>query len=123
MEAQALDVVARILWADESGRIRIEPVVEARQQKPQRGTARENRQGFDFLHRQFAMLTIGRQKTLSLGDVVGAILFEAPGIEHHRDVIGEGIVAGEIEVDQPGDFSTDEQNIVRKEIGMDDAGR
>ena len=41
MEAQALDVVARILWADESGRIRIEPVVEARQQKPQRGTARE----------------------------------------------------------------------------------
>ena len=40
------------------------------------------------------------QEGAPLGDVEGEILLEAPGVEADGDVVGERVVAGEIEVDE-----------------------
>src|SRR5215475_4728741 len=45
---------------------------------------------------------------------------EAPSIQTNRHIIGEGVRAGEIEIDQAGQAVAEEENIVRKEICMND---
>src|SRR5262245_14793014 len=49
------------------------------------------------------------------------VALEAPGVKRNRNVIDQGIVAGEIKVDQAGKLIAQEENIVGKEIGMDHA--
>ncbi len=51
------------------------------------------------------------------------IRLEAPGVEADGDVVGEHIVAGEIEIDQAGQLVAEEEDVVGKQIGMDDALR
>ena len=43
---------------------------------------------------------IPRQERLALREIEGAIRLEAPGIQADGDIVGEGIGAGEVEVDQ-----------------------
>jgi hypothetical protein len=43
---------------------------------------------------------IGRDQAPSLGDVVAAVDLETPRVEHHGQIVGVEIVAGEIEIDQ-----------------------
>ena len=45
------------------------------------------------------------------------------GVEANREVIGEGVGAGEVEVDQPRHLGPDEEDVVGEEIRMDDAVR
>src|SRR5260370_30511650 len=58
-----------------------------------------------------------------LGDIEAAVRLEAPGVEADRQVIGEKIGAGEIEIDQPRHLAVAEEDIVREQIGMDDPAR
>src|SRR5215204_3497794 len=48
---------------------------------------------------------------------------EAPGVEADGDIEGERVGAGEIEVDQPGEPVAQEEHVVGKQIGVDDALR
>ena len=54
----------------------------------------------------------------ALGDIVGMIRLEAPGVEADGDVIGEHVVAGEIEVDQARDLVAEEEDVVGEEVGV-----
>src|SRR5438132_1624366 len=76
-----------------------------------------------FLIGERPHLRIGLQQAPALGHVVGMICLEAPGIEANRDVVGERVGAGEIEVDQSGELVAEEEHVVGKEIGVDDALR
>ena len=58
-----------------------------------------------------------------LGDIEAAIRLEAPGVEADRQVVGEKIGAGEIEIDQPRHLAVAEEDIVGEQIGMDDPAR
>ena len=80
----------------------VEPVDQPGQQESQRRAAREQRQGLELRGESGRAAGIARQQVAALGDVVGMVGLEAPGVEADRDVIGERIGAGEIEVDQPG---------------------
>ena len=51
------------------------------------------------------------------------VALEAPGVEADRQVVGEEVVAGEIEVDQPGQPFAEEEHVVVEKIGMNDAAR
>jgi hypothetical protein len=51
------------------------------------------------------------------------IRLETPGVETDGDVVGERIGAGEIEIDQAGELGTEEEHVVRKQVGMDHALR
>ena len=66
---------------------------------------------------------IALEQRLALGHVEGVVALEAPGVQCDGDVVGERIVAGEIEVDQAGELVAEEEGVVRKEIGVDDALR
>ena len=68
-------------------------------------------------------LRIAREQRAALGDVVGMIRLEAPGVEADGDVVDQRIGAGEIEIDQPRELVAEEKNVVGKQIGVDDALR
>ena len=48
---------------------------------------------------------------------------EAPRVEADRDVIGERVGAGEIEIDQAGQPLAEEEDVVGKQVGVDHALR
>ena len=53
-----------------------------------------------------------------LGDIEAAVALEAPCVQADSQVVGEEIIAGEIEIDQPGKLVADEKYIVGKQIRM-----
>src|SRR5205823_7022252 len=55
----------------------------------------------------------------ALGDVVGTIHFETPGVETDRDVISERVGAREIEIDQTRKSVAQKKHVIRKQIGVD----
>src|SRR3712207_9447691 len=67
----------------------------------------------------YTTLFRSRDHRLALGEVERPVRLETPGIEADGEVIGEGIRAGEIEVDQPRDLGADEEDVVGEEIRMD----
>ena len=84
------------------------------------GKSRPRRLGGDLRFPQFPVCAIGVDHRLALGDVVAAVQLKAPAVEHGRQVIDIGIVAGEIKIDHP-DVTADKQHIVGKIVGMDHA--
>ena len=58
-----------------------------------------------------------------LGHVETAVGFEAPGVEADRQIIGEKVGTGEIEVNQPGNLALAEEDIVREKVGVNHSGR
>ena len=123
VEAQLARYSSGSFLVDQGAGRRRQPVVEAGQEEAQRRAARQDRQRRDFGIAQRPDALVALEQRHALGDVVGAILLEAPGVQADRDVIGEQIVAGEIEIDQAGQLVAEEEDVVGKEIGMDDAGR
>src|SRR4029079_10455286 len=59
----------------------------------------------------------------ALGGVELKIRLEAPCIEADCNVVGERVVAGEVKIDQTRKFLIDEEDVVREEVGVDDALR
>ena len=104
-------------------RRRHDPVVEAGEEEAQRRAAAEQRQGLGLVGRERTDGLVTFDQRHALGDVVGPVLLEAPGIEADGEVIGEEIVAGEIEVDQARELVVEEEDIVREQVGVDDAVR
>ena len=64
---------------------------------------------------------IGGDQRLALGDVVGAVSFEAPAVQHHRQVIGIACRCRRNRNRSAPNLVLHEQHIVGKQIGMDDA--
>src|SRR5947209_14450185 len=58
-----------------------------------------------------------------LCDIEAAVRFEAPRVQTDCQIVGEKIAAREIEVDQTGYLAVAEEDVVGKQIGMDDAAR
>ena len=91
------------------------------QQKAQRGAARKQRQRGDFGGAQRPGFSIMFDQGARLRDVELPIGFEAPRVEADRKVIGEGIVACKIKIDEAGQRVADEKDVVGKKVGMDHA--
>ena len=66
---------------------------------------------------------IAVEKRLRLGHVESTIEFETPGIHTDREIVSKEIAASEIEVDHAGNGVVQEQDIVGKEIRVNDAPR
>ena len=73
--------------------------------------------------RQGAHALVALEQRLPLGDIEGVVRLEAPGVERDGNVVGECVVAGEVEVDQARQLVAEEEDVVGKEIGVDDALR
>ncbi len=99
----------------------MQPVVGAGQQEAQRRAPREQRQGLALRRRERAHALVAFEQGLALGDVEGVVRLEAPGIERDGNVVGEGIVAGEVEIDQGREPVAEEEDVVGKQVGVDDA--
>ena len=66
---------------------------------------------------------VAREQRPPLGHVVGMVRLETPGVQADRDVIGQHVGAGEIEVDQPRQPVAEEEHIVGEQVGVNDAVR
>ena len=75
----------------------------------------------DVLQRTHAL--VGRDHGPALGDVEGVVRLEAPGAETDRQIVGERVVAGEVEIDEARQPLAEEEDVVVEEIGVDDAAR
>src|SRR3546814_2332150 len=76
-----------------------------------------------LLLRERPLAAVALQQHARLGDVEGVVLLEAPGVEAGRQVVGEEVVAGEVEVDDAGEPLVTEEHVVGEEVGVDDARR
>ena len=123
MEAHAADILGRIALHDQPAIRNGQPVIEPRQHEAQRRAARQNRQRSLLVATERPHRLIASKQRRPLGQVEGKILLEAPGVEAGGDVVGVEVVASEIEVDQAGQFLAEEEDVVRKQIGVDDALR
>src|SRR5260370_20497200 len=123
VKAQFRHVLLRILALDQGVRRRVRPVIEARQQEAQGSATRQQRQYFPLLVIQPADLVVGLQQRACLGGVEGVVALEAPGIEADRDVIGQEVIAGEVEVDEARQLVMQEEDVVVEQVGVDDARR
>ncbi len=122
MEAQPRQIFFRVLRLHESTRRMVDKVIEPRQKEAHGGTAREKGKGSKLACLQRSHLRVGLQKTTRLRDVERTVILKAPGVDANPEVVGEGVVAGEVEVDEAGEAVADKEDIVGKEIGMNDAG-
>jgi hypothetical protein len=101
IEAQLAPVFERILRPHQRARRNVEPVDQSGEQKTQRGAARQHRKRGAFRILDRPDFSVGLQQRAPLGDVERMIGLEAPCVEADRKIVGQRIVAGEIEVDQP----------------------
>src|SRR5690606_22188611 len=96
-------------------------VGETRQEETHRGaTTQHRKRGALFRFESPDAFISGDQRT-AFGEVVFAAPFEGPGVETDRNVVGEEIRAGEVEVDDAGEFPLEEEGVVGKEIAMNRA--
>src|SRR3546814_9391200 len=112
VELQLRPVFQRILGLHEGASRMVQPVVEARQQEAQGGAARQQRQRRQLLLRERPLAAVALQQHARLGDVEGVVLLVAPGVEAGRQVVGEDVVAGEVEVDYAGKTLVTEEHVV-----------
>ena len=121
VKVQLVHVFKRVLGLDKgAGRV-VQQVVETGQEEPERTAAREQGQRLQFVGREGPHLPVGLQHEPRLGDVEGLVRLEAPGIQTDRQIVGEEIVAREIEVDQSRQLAAQEEDVVGEQIGVDHA--
>src|SRR5580704_1667975 len=120
MESQLAKVFERILRLDQRARRHVEPIHQSGQEEAQRRAAAQDRQSLPLDLVERPNLGVGLQQRAPFSDIVGEVLLEAPGVETDRNVVGEGIGAGEIKVDQARQLVAKKEHVVWKEIGMDD---
>ena len=123
MKAQFAQEFERVLGPHQGSRRLVEPIEEPRQQKPQRAAAGEQWQCREFRRGQRPGMAIIVEQQARLRHIEAAIGLETPGVEANRQIVGEKVGAGEVKVDQPGEFAIAKKHVVRKQIGMDDPGR
>ena len=123
MEAHLGQIFERILRRHLRPRRHVEPVDQPGQHEAQRRAARQNRQRLDFGSGQRPAPLVAADHRHALRHVERAVGLEAPGVEADAEVVGEEIVAGEIEVDQAGQLVAEEEHVVGKQVGVDDAAR
>ena len=75
------------------------------------------------MRRQRPLARIALQQRAPLGDVEGVIGLEAPGVEADRQIVGERVGAGEIEIDQSRQPVIEKKHVVGKQVGVDHAAR
>src|SRR6516165_4188786 len=118
VEPQLTQIFERVLRPDQCPRRWIEPIEEPRQQKAQRAPACEHRQRREFARRERPLSSITVEQQSRLRHVEAVISFEAPGVQTDRQVIGEKVGAGEIEVNQAGQLVVAEEYVIRKRVGV-----
>ena len=123
MKAQFAVIFQRIFRPTERTVRHRQPVHQPGEQKAHGRAARESRQRIPFRPAKRTHLSIRVKQRPALCDVVRMIRLEAPGIEADGHVIGERIGAGKIEVDETRELVAEEEHIIRKKIGVDDALR
>src|SRR5216683_2729593 len=102
VEPQLAQIFERILGPDQRPRRLVEPVEEPGQQKAQRSAASEQRQCREFRRNERPLPPIAVEQQPRLGHIEAAIGLKAPSVETDRQVIGEKVGAGKIEVNQAG---------------------
>ena len=123
MEAELVEVLARVLGLDERAVHLVDPVVEAGQQEAQRRPLRKARERGDLVGRAAAHRAVARDHEARLGHVEAEIGLEAPGVEADGEVVDQRVVAGEVEVDQAAEPVALEEDVVGEEVGVDHAAR
>src|SRR5260370_37576050 len=123
VKPQPLHKFERILGAQQSARGLVDPVVKPGEQEPQRTAAGERGRSGKFGAVKEPDLAVMADKEAGLGHVEAEIRLEAPSVEAYRDVVGEKIGAGKIEIDQSREIAITEKYIVRKQVGVNDARR
>src|SRR5690606_34284809 len=94
---------------------------EAGEEEAHGGAAGERREGCALARLEAAYGLVGGDERTALGEIVLAAPLEAPGVEADGDVVGEEIRAGEIEVDDAGEFPVEEEGVVGEHVGVDRA--
>src|SRR5258708_22356059 len=107
VEAQLLQVLERVLRLHERALRMVQPIVKPGQQKTQRAAAGEDRQGLDLGRRRRPGRAVAADQRPRLGRVQAAVPLEAPRVEANPEVVPKGVVAGEIEVDNPRQLVVD----------------
>src|SRR5262249_13827176 len=119
VEPQLAPVLERVLGPYHRARRDVEPIDQARQQEPQGSPAREPRKRGTFCFVQWPQFAVGLQQCTPLRYVERMVGLEAPRIETNREVVGERVGAGEIEVDQAGQSVAEKEDVIGEEVGMD----
>src|SRR6516165_10068257 len=123
VEAKLAQIFKRILRPDQRSFRLVEPIKKPRQEKTECTAAREQGQGGELRRRERSRSPIAVEQQSRLGHIEAAIGFEAPSIEADRQIIGEKVGAGEIEVNQAGNFTVAKENVIGKEVSVDHPGR
>src|SRR6516162_2285194 len=93
VEAQLAEIFDRILAPHQRRPALVEPIDQPRQQEAQRRPARQYRQRLPLRARERSHRRIGLQQRAPLGDVVGMIRLEAPGVEADGKIVSERVGA------------------------------
>src|SRR5215471_1108487 len=123
METQLEIVFQGVLRLDQCARRHLQPIDESGQQKPQRGAATQYWQCRNLAPLELALAHVAVEQSASLGDVVGMVRLETPRVEADRDIIGEGIRTGEIEIDQTRHAVAKKKDVIRKQVSVNDTLR
>ena len=102
VEAQLAKIFERVLRPHQGPRRLVEPIEQTGQQKAQRAAACQERQGSELGGGERSIPPIAVEQQPRLGHVEAAIGLKAPGVKADRQVVGEEVGAGEIEIDQAG---------------------
>src|SRR5947209_7644586 len=111
MKAEALRKFSRILGTDERKRIVLQPILQSCKEKAKCSAAREYGQRGNFWGGQGTLLRVAGDKALRSGPAEAAIGLEAPRIDHHGKIVSVEIIAGEVEVDEPGNTPLNEEYV------------
>src|SRR6516225_2324678 len=122
VEAKLAQIFKRIPRPDQRSFRLIEPIKKPRQEKTECTAAREQGHGGKLRRREWSRSPIAVEQQPRFGHIEAAIGFEAPSVEADRQIIGEKVGASEIEVDQPGQLAVAEEDVIRKQVGMDYPG-
>ncbi len=96
-------------------------IVRAGEQEAQRGTPGQKRNASRSAPRM-ANICIGPQHAAGFVTVEGDVRLETPGIEADGGIVGQGVAASEVEVDEARDLAFEEEDVIGEEIGVNDAG-
>src|SRR6516225_445978 len=123
VEPQLTQVFERILRPHQCSGRWIKPIKQPCQQEAQRAAARQHRQRGQLGRRERPLPSIALEQQSRLRYVEAAIGFEAPSVQADRQIIGEKVGASEIKVNQTGQLAVAEEDVIRKEVGVDNPHR
>ena len=108
----------RVTWAPDGV---LSQSVQAGQEEAQGGAGGERGQGVALGGAERADVVVGVEQGAGHRRVDAAVL-EAPAVEADGEVVGQEVGAGEVEVDQAGEFAFEKEDVVGEQVGVDVAG-